>query len=247
MEKLTYFISDLHLGAAYIADRKAHEARVVSWLRSIAPSAGRLYLLGDVLDYWYEYRNVVPRGYIRFFGTLARLADSGVHIGWLTGNHDIWLFDYLRNEIGIEVVDAPWIERTFGPTTVLMAHGDRIGPSTLGFRIICKLFRNRLCQRLYSAVHPRLTVPFAHRWSRLSRDNGRDAAVSGHVDQIMASGRALLYAHPEAQCLIEGHYHLAINHMWEDGRRLMVLGDWIDKCTYAVFDGKAFTLNTFND
>ena len=110
----TYFISDLHLGARYLPDRRLHEAKIVSFLHSIRDTAEAIYLVGDVLDYWYEYRTVVPRGYVRFFGALAALADSGVRITWLTGNHDIWLFDYLRDEIGIEVVDGSIIRDIAG-------------------------------------------------------------------------------------------------------------------------------------
>lgn len=105
-EGLTYFISDLHLGAGYIADPRAHEMKVVGFLRSIAPKASRLYLLGDILDYWWEYRDVVPRGFTRFFGALAELADAGVEIVWFKGNHDIWIFDYLPAEIGLTVHDG---------------------------------------------------------------------------------------------------------------------------------------------
>ena len=104
---LTYFISDLHLGARYIAEPREHEMRVVRWLDSIKHNAKRIFLLGDILDYWYEYRYVVPRGHVRFLGKLAELADSGVEITWMTGNHDIWLFDYLSSELGIKVVDGP--------------------------------------------------------------------------------------------------------------------------------------------
>ncbi|WP_302066000.1 UDP-2,3-diacylglucosamine diphosphatase, partial [uncultured Duncaniella sp.] len=106
MRDLTYFLSDLHLGAGYIPDHRAHERRVVDFLRSIEPRAKRIYLLGDILDYWWEYRDVVPRGFVRFFGELARLADSGVEITWFKGNHDIWIFDYLPSEIGLEVHDG---------------------------------------------------------------------------------------------------------------------------------------------
>ena len=105
MRDKTYFISDLHLGAGYIADTYSHQRRIAAWLRSIAPTARRLFLLGDVIDYWYEYRDVVPRGFVRFLGALAELADSGVEITWLKGNHDIWIFDYLPSELGINVAD----------------------------------------------------------------------------------------------------------------------------------------------
>ena len=124
--KLTYFISDLHIGAGYIGDTHDHERRLVAWLDAIAPTARAIYLLGDVLDYWYEYRTVVPRGYVRFFGALARLADSGVEIIWLKGNHDIWIFDYLPNEIGLAVHDGV-MQRDIDGRRFVMEHGDGVG------------------------------------------------------------------------------------------------------------------------
>ena len=233
------FLSDMHLGAAYIADARAHEARVVDVLRREGSSASHIYLLGDVLDYWFEYRNVVPRGHVRFFGELARLADSGVAITWLTGNHDIWLFDYLRTELGIEVVDAPCIERRIAGKTFVLAHGDRIGSATPGFRFICSMFRNRVCQRLFAAIHPRLTVPFALRWSGHSRYKGRDgAATDAHRAAIIADATALAGRYPEADYIIEGHHHLAMQQPLAGTRAtLTVLGDWLARESYAIFDG----------
>lgn len=121
-----YFISDLHLGASYIPDPKAHERRAAAFVESLIGRASELIMLGDVLDYWYEYRNVAPRGYLRFFGALARLADSGVKITWFIGNHDIWLFDYLRDEIGLEVVDGVLVREILGKR-FLLTHGDGVG------------------------------------------------------------------------------------------------------------------------
>ena len=126
MRDKTYFISDLHLGSGYIADTYSHQRRIAAWLRSIAPTARRLFLLGDVIDYWYEYRDVVPRGFVRFLGALAELADSGVEITWLKGNHDIWIFDYLPSELGINVADGI-ITRDLDGKTFVMEHGDGVG------------------------------------------------------------------------------------------------------------------------
>ncbi len=109
-----YFLSDLHLGAPYFPDSRKAELRVVDFLDSIKDDAHTIYLLGDILDYWYEYRYVVPRGFVRFFGKLAELADSGVRIVWFIGNHDIWIFDYLPSELGIEVVDGALVEEIDG-------------------------------------------------------------------------------------------------------------------------------------
>lgn len=246
---LTYFISDLHLGAGYIDDSRAHEARVVAFLQSIEDRAARLYMLGDVLDYWFEYRNVVPRGYIRFFGELARLADKGVEIVWMTGNHDIWLFDYLRDEIGITVIDEPWIERTIDGRRFYLAHGDRIGPQTAGFRFICSLFRNRVCQRLYAGLHPRLTVPFAHSCSRRSRESSpldKPADTAAHVAAVTAVAADIARENPGLDYIVMGHHHIVVDTPLAGGHtRLIVLGDWISNDTYAVFDGDSMRLCRF--
>ena len=167
-QELTYFASDFHLGAKYIGDPKRHERAIVDWLRSIAPTCRRLFLVGDILDYWYEYKSVVPKGFVRFFGQLAEMADSGVEITWFIGNHDIWIFDYLPSELGIKVVKDSLTE-TIDGTEFFISHGDGLGRLSTGFRFLRGLFRNRFCQRLYSAIHPGLTVPFAHRWSASSR------------------------------------------------------------------------------
>lgn len=244
---MVYFISDLHLGAKYIADHRAHEARVTAFLDAIADDATELYLLGDVLDYWFEYRNAVPRGHIRFFGGLSRLADRGVRITWLTGNHDIWLFDYLRNEIGIEVVDAPYIVREIGGKRFILAHGDRIGKAKPSFRFICSLFRNKFCQKLYSGIHPRWTIPFALCWSSSSRGAGKAFDPESQLDRIITQVTTLPLNDIKPDYVVMGHYHVDIDTAIPDSAaRLIVLGDWINRDTYACFDGTSMMLENFN-
>ena len=162
MEKrrLTYFLSDFHLGARYFDSPLDNERRVVAFLDSIKDSAKEIYLLGDILDYWYEYRYVVPRGFTRFFGKIAELSDLGVKIYWFIGNHDIWIFDYLPSELGITVVDGPMVKDISGKRFFL-DHGDAVGKRKLSFRILRSVFRNKVCQKLYAAIHPRWTIPFA--------------------------------------------------------------------------------------
>ncbi len=242
---MIYFISDLHLGATYIADRHEHEKRVTSFLDAISADAKELYLLGDILDYWYEYRTVVPRGYVRFFGALARLADKGVKITWLTGNHDIWLFDYLRDEIGIEVIDAPWIEREIEGKRFVLSHGDRVGRRSRSFKFICSLFRNKFCQTLYSAVHPRWTVPLAHVWSQSSRKSDPVKEEAEHRKLLIDNLSELDKVSPRPDYIITGHYHVALKEMLPSGVELIGLGDWIEKDTYAVYDGNTVELRTF--
>lgn len=243
---MVYFLSDLHLGASYIADRHSHERRVASFLESIAADATEIYLLGDVLDYWYEYRTVVPRGYVRFFGQLARLSDAGVRITWLTGNHDIWLFDYLSSELGVEVIDAPYIQRVINGSRVVLAHGDRVGHRSWSFKFICRLFRNRLCQKLYSGIHPRWTVPFAHAWSRSSRDAGCAVDPVGQREYIINNVKSLAALTPAPDYIIMGHYHAAFECDINADTHLVMLGDWIDKDTFAVMDDAGrVSLQTF--
>lgn len=239
-----YFLSDLHLGAGYIRDPKAHERRIVDFLRSLKGKVTHIYFLGDVLDYWYEYKTVVPRGYVRFFGVLAELVDSGVAITWFTGNHDIWLFDYLRDEIGIEIVDGDMVT-AIGGSTFYLAHGDAVGELPVGFRFIRWLFRNKVCQRLYSAIHPRWTVPFAHRWSSHSRCSGTpESPFDAADDQFVKFAVDYNRRHPSetVDYFIFGHRHIVVDeYIAQASARVVILGDWITHFTYARFtDGELF-------
>lgn len=240
----TFFLSDAHLGATYISDRRAHERRIVDWLEEIAPRARELYLLGDILDYWFEYRHVVPRGYVRFFGALAALADSGTAITWMRGNHDIWLFDYLAGEIGLTVADNV-IEREIDGKRFVMAHGDGIGHQSHTFTLLRGAFRNRLLQRLYATIHPRWTVGFAHSWSSHNRMHGhKELLTSLPADDryiAFADRWAATHGRP-ADYYVFGHRHIAIDQAAPSGGRVIVLGDAFENFTYGEFDGSSFRL-----
>lgn len=245
---LTYFLSDLHLGAHYFADPIAHERFVTAWLRRIAPTARRIYLLGDILDYWYEYRYVVPRGFTRFFGTLAELADDGVEITWFVGNHDIWIFDYLPHEIGMRLIDGVLIEEIDG-RRFYMNHGDGVGELPLGFRMLRKLFRSPVCQRLFAAIHPRWTVGFAHRWSSHSRKlNVKSAPEVAASEPLVDFARKYAAAHPgQIDYFVFGHRHVLLQEKVAAGAEVVILGDWITHFSYGVFDGGSFTLHRLDD
>ena len=247
--KNAYFISDLHLGASYIPDPVAHESRITKFLDSITGDAAELYLLGDILDYWYEYRTVVPRGYTRFFGTLCRMADSGVRITWFIGNHDIWLFDYLKEEIGMKVVDGFEIKEILGKRFFL-SHGDGVGRLPASFRFLRATFRNKVCQKLYAAIHPRWTIPFAHRWSNHSRDfeNSAPKFEGEENEPLIAFSRDYIDCHPDARIdyFVFGHRHIMLDlPLGTNLSRIVILGDWIHHFSYAVFDGKDFRLERF--
>ncbi len=245
--KLVYFLSDLHLGAAYLPDKREAELRAVAFLESIKDTAAEVYLLGDILDYWFEYRTVVPRGYVRFFGAVAALADAGVKVYWFIGNHDIWLFDYLRDELGVTVIDGVVVKEIMGKRFFL-THGDGVGRIPPAFRLIRWLFRNRICQKLYSAIHPRWTIPFAHGWSRSSRDIEHYAPVfRGMAQEPLAVFAKDYYDNvdPSINFFVFGHIHVAVDEAISPTCRFVVLGDWIRLFTYAVFDGIDIKLECF--
>lgn len=245
---LTYFLSDLHLGARYFNNPREAEQRVVRFLDSIKETAKSIYLLGDILDYWFEYRHVVPRGFIRFFGKLAELADSGITITWMIGNHDIWIFDYLPNELGIEVIDGN-ITREINGKRFFLSHGDGLGKMPLSFRFIRGMFRNRICQKLYSGIHPRWTIPFALGWSGNNRITKPLATPYKGADQepLMLFANEHSKQHPEIVYYIFGHRHLAIQEKLPEGAVVTILGEWIESCTYALFDGENLTLTAFKE
>lgn len=249
----TYFISDIHLGAVYIPDARAHEMAVVDFLRHIEPTAKHIFLLGDILDYWFEYKTAVPRGYVRFFGELARLVDAGVRISWFTGNHDIWLFDYLRDEIGIEVIDTPTGGqfRDIDGSLFYLAHGDLFGPQPLSYRMLRAIFHNRICQRLYAAIHPRWSIPFAHGWSSHSRKSAKPLPRPVLSDDtrrmLIAEAEQFAHADPTLRHIIIGHHHFPAQFSITPACTLTVLGNWIDRRTYASFDGQTLSLKEYQE
>ncbi|MGM9846792.1 MAG: UDP-2,3-diacylglucosamine diphosphatase [Muribaculaceae bacterium] len=246
--KNVYFISDLHLGANYLNPPREFEDRVVKFLYSIKDDASHLYLLGDILDYWFEYKTVVPRGYVRFFGALAALADSGVKITWIVGNHDIWLFDYLKNEIGMDVVDGEVVTE-FAGKRFYLAHGDALGGLKPGFKFIRAIFRNKFCQWLYAQLPPCWTVPFAHAWSGHSRETGKKyEVIDPETDNYVQFAYQYNKNNPFVDYFIFGHRHVIFDYNPENMKNssVIILGDWISHFSYAIFDGKCLKMDKFS-
>lgn len=243
--KKAYFLSDAHLGARYIANKREHEGRLVAFLDSIKDDAAELYLLGDILDYWYEYKYVVPRGHVRFLGKLAELADAGVKIFWFTGNHDVWLFDYLANEIGLKVIKGNTMMEIMGKQ-FLLSHGDDVGYQKPTYRFTRWCFYNRVCQWLYASIHPRWTYPIATGWSQQNRIS-RSQDYEDRLKEVCCKRLATFCdehaaKHPEVQHYVFGHIHLAQQVALDENRTMTIIGDWIDQFTYAVFDGNEMRL-----
>lgn len=238
-EKKVYFISDLHLGARTLKSPRENEKRVVQWLDEIKDKASAVYLLGDILDYWFEYRCVVPRGFTRFFGKIAELTDRGVEVHWFIGNHDIWIFDYLPTELGIILHKKSLITEICGKRFYL-GHGDGEGKRSLGFLFIRALFRNRVCQKLYSAIHPWWTVPFAYGWSSNSRKSAGCEPKFANNNENPLVEFATQYnqtAEPKIDYFVFGHQHILFKRDLSSSGEIVLIGDWISHFSYACFDG----------
>lgn len=246
--KRAYFLSDAHLGARYITSKRDHEMILVRFLDSIKDDAAEIYLMGDILDYWYEYKYVVPRGHVRFLGKLAELADAGVKIYWFTGNHDVWLFDYLSNEIGLKVFKGNTMLEVLGQQ-FLLSHGDDVGQQRFMYRITRWSFYNRVCQWLYASVHPRWTYPIATGWSQKNRitrtKEEEDKAKEICSQRLVEFCNQHAAEHPEVRYYVFGHIHLAKQATLPGGRKMTILGDWIDQFTYATFDGHDIELKKY--
>lgn len=246
MDKKTYFLSDLHLGASYLKNPRENERRIVRFLDSIKEDAKTIYLLGDILDYWYEYKTVVPRGYTRFFGKIAELTDRGIEIHWLIGNHDIWIFDYLPSELGVIVHDGTVITEIEGKTFFL-SHGDNVGKRDWTFKLIRNIFRNKTCQKLYASIHPRWTIPFAHKWSSHSRKDGdpETTAYQGENNEYLVRFAKSYLKEHSINYFIFGHRHILLDLMLNRESRIVILGDWINYFSYAVLENGELIIDCF--
>ena len=242
-----YFVPDIHLGNRYLPNPSDAERILVQWLDSIKKEAAAIYFLGDIFDYWYEYKYVVPRGNVRFLGKLAELSDIGIEIHLLTGNHDIWMFDYLPAEVGAIIHRKPFTVNLLGKN-FFIGHGDEFGYRPLSYRFLQSLFRNRFIQRLYATIHPRWSFGFARSWSLSSRKSGL-ASDKIEIARVR-SAKALeefattyLVTHPDIHFFIFGHLHILLDRKLSSSVRMIIAGDWMQLFSYAVWDGNQLTLN----
>ena len=243
-----YFASDAHLGARFHQDPHAVERRLVRWLDSIKDNAIAVWFLGDMFDYWYEYKYVVPKGFTRFLGKVAELSDLGIEIHFFIGNHDIWMFDYLPAEVGAIIHREPLTINLLGKNFFL-AHGDEVDNRSLGFRIIRRIFRNRFCQWLYAGIHPRWTFGFALGWSLNSRKKGLKKEAQEYEGEaseyLVAFAKQYLNEHPDINFFIFGHRHIMLDLMLNRTCRLLIAGDWMQHFSYISWDGNQLLLDQF--
>jgi UDP-2,3-diacylglucosamine hydrolase len=246
--KPIYFLSDAHLGSRGIPHGRTQERRLVRFLDSIKDKAGAVYLLGDMFDFWYEYKLVVPKGYTRFLGKISELTDNGVEVHFFTGNHDIWCEDYLVKECGVFMHREPEACE-LGDKVFYLAHGDGLGDPDIKFQFLRMLFHNKLAQMLFSAVHPRWGVELGLTWAKHSRlkhgGTGFTPYLGENREYLICYAKDYLKTHPSINYFIFGHRHIELEMMLSHQTRMIILGDWISQFTYAVFDGQQLTLNTY--
>lgn len=247
MKNKIYFLSDAHLGSKSHPDSRETERRLCRWLESVRQDARAIYLLGDIFDYWFEYRHVVPKGYTRLLGKLSELTDSGVEIHFFIGNHDIWLTDYLSVECGLILHFEPLVTE-FDGKRFFLAHGDGLGDDSRSFHLLRKIFHSRFLRLCFSAVHPRLTLPLAHAWSNRSRLYGGVQEYLGEESEhLILFSKEKLNENPDIDYFIFGHRHILLDLPIGEKSKVVILGDWITYFSFAEFDGEHLTLKRWEE
>lgn len=244
--KMIYFVSDAHLGSLLIADKHEHERKLVRWLEHVRPTAEAIYLMGDIFDFWFEYKTVVPKGYVRLLGKLAEMTDAGIQIHFFTGNHDLWTFGYLEQEVGLIVHRKPETVNILG-SQFFLAHGDGLDADK-AFRFVRQIFHSRTLQRMFRYFPIEWGQRFGYGWSKHNRlkHQGYDGKFKGELNEnLIQFAKNHAQDNPEINFFVFGHRHIAIDLMLKNRSRVVILGDFLNAFSYGVFDGENFALEYF--
>jgi UDP-2,3-diacylglucosamine hydrolase len=248
-QKNIYFLSDFHLGAPDSTTSLVREKKIVQFLESIKNDAEQIFVVGDLFDFWFEYKKVVPKGYVRILGKLAELTDMGIAISFFVGNHDMWMKDYFQKELNIPVYFEP-AYFTLRGKKFLIGHGDGLGPDDHGYKFVKKIFRNQFCQWLFGILPPVWGIGLANYFSRKSRQ----AAGNHRPEKFLGEEKEwlLIYCKQKLQTeaidvFIFGHRHLPLDISLNNNSRYINLGEWINYNSYAVMEGEMVTLKYYND
>lgn len=245
-----YFISDLHLG---IGDSRQREQEFIRWLDFVKNDAEAIYLLGDIFDFWFEYRNVIPKGFVRMQGKIAELTDSGITVHWFLGNHDMWIFNYMETELGVKIHRHP-IRQTIQGKNVLIGHGDGLGPGDSRYKFIKKAFACKINQTLFAFFHPRIGIGLGNYFSRKSRlanlsncNNNTETnpkITNGNNEMLVRYCESIVKTE-NIDCFIFGHSHHTAYHTLSNGSRYINTGEWVYHSFYAVMENGTIVLKTF--
>ncbi len=241
--KKAYFASDNHLGAPTREKSLPREKKFVAWLDHIKADAGAIFLLGDLFDFWFEYRTVVPKGFVRTLGKLAELTDAGIPVYYFVGNHDLWMQGYFEEELNIPVHHRPQY-LTINDTSFFLGHGDGLGPHDKGYKRMKKVFTNPICKGLFRWLHPDIGVRLAQYLSVKNKliSGDADAQFLGNENEwLVQYAQRKLESRP-TDYFVFGHRHLPLEIALNETSAYINLGDWITYYTYAEFDGKELVL-----
>lgn len=246
--KKVYFVSDSHLGIPDYKSSLKREKLLVEWLDTVSKDADEIYLLGDIFDFWFEYKYVVPRGYVRLFGKIAELTDAGLTINYFTGNHDMWIRDYFRKELGLRIYKKP-INCQYNKHFFHIGHGDGLGPGDRGYKFLKVIFSNSFCKWLFARLHPNfafwLALFFSLR-SRLARGASDLEYLGPHKERLIQYSKDMSKEHG-IDFFVFGHRHLPIDIKLNEKARYLNAGDWFNHFSYIEYDGEDIRIKKFKD
>lgn len=244
--KKIYFASDFHLGLGGFEKTREREKRIVRWLNLVSKDAEEIFLVGDLFDAWFEYKQVVPKGHVRFLAKIAELTDNGIPVHVFTGNHDMWMFGYLEKECGVQLHRKP-ITREFNGKVFFIGHGDGLGPGDRGYKFIKKVFASKFSQWLYARFHPNFGMWLARYFSEkgYKKKHTENKYLGDDKEYLVQFCNDYVKKH-KVDYFVFGHRHLPLEK--KTGNALYInLGDWIGFNTYAVFDGQQLLLLEYKD
>lgn len=245
--KKIYFASDFHLGAPNPQKSTEREKQIIAWLNTIQHDAFEIYLVGDLFDFWFEYKHAIPKGFVRLQAKIADLVDSGIPVYFFTGNHDMWMFDYFEKELGVKIFRKP-IQKIYQGKRFYIGHGDGLGPGDKGYKFIKKVFAARWSQWLFARLHPNFGIGLANFFSRKSRGatGDSDSHFLGDENEWLLTYCKEVEAKEHHDYYIFGHRHLPLELSVNNQASYINLGEWLHYNTYAVFDGTQVTLQKWN-
>jgi UDP-2,3-diacylglucosamine hydrolase len=243
--KKIYFASDFHLGTPDQQSSRDREDKIISWLNSIRNDAAAIFLVGDIFDFWFEYKHVVPKGYIRFLGKIAEIKDAGIPVYFFTGNHDMWMFDYFEKELDISVFRQP-IEVLVNNQILMLGHGDGLGPGDGFYKFLKLIFTNPILQWVFGWLHPNIGMAIAQTWSKRSRlSNMKKADPFREENEWLWQYCKALEQQSHHDLYIFGHRHLPIDKKLNDQSRYINLGEWVSQFTYLELSSEGAQLKEF--
>lgn len=246
-DKKLYFASDFHLGTPTPKKSRARELKIIRWLDSIKKDAAAIFLLGDIFDFWYEYKKVIPKGFARFQGKLAELTDSGIQVIVFSGNHDMWMHDYLSEELGV-IIYHETAELYVGTTSLLIGHGDGLGPGDTKYKLLKQLFKSRAARWVFSRIHPNFSLALGQAWSKSSRINSADfEGESFNEKEFLFQYCKQIEKENHHDYYIFGHRHLHLDMEVSPTSQYINLGEWVNKSRYAVLDNNNLSLIDFEE